>query len=78
MLAGYFLATSVPGQMYFSVEPLLCGSCPDYRLLPLLHGHVPCNQDYTSKENKADRDSTVTEAEGTSTKEVNSTYIDDS
>ena len=39
---------------------------------------LPCNQDYTSKENKADRDSTVTEAEGTSTKEVNSTYIDDS
>lgn len=39
---------------------------------------LPCSQDYTSKENKADRDSTVTEAEGTSTKEVNSTYIDDS
>lgn len=34
----------IHGQMYFSVEPLLCGSCPDYRLLPLLHGHVSCNK----------------------------------
>ena len=34
----------IHGQMYFSVEPLLCGSYPDYRLLPLLHGHVSCNK----------------------------------
>ena len=39
---------------------------------------LPCNQDYTSKENKAERDSTVTEAEGLPTARTESKFIDDS
>ena len=39
---------------------------------------LPCNQDYTSKENKTERDSTVTEAEGLPTARTESKFIDDS
>lgn len=39
---------------------------------------LPCSQDYTSKENKAERDSTVTEAEGLPTMRNESKFIDDS
>lgn len=39
---------------------------------------LPSNQDYTSKENKVDRDSTVTEAGGLPTARTKSEFIDDS
>ena len=54
-------------------------SAPTYSSnTPVVWNVLPCNQDYTSKENKAERDSTVTEAEGLPTARTESKFIDDS
>lgn len=54
-------------------------SAPTYSSnTPVVWNALPCNQDYTSKENKAERDSTVTEAEGLPTARTESKFIDDS
>ena len=46
--AVIMILTGIPcpstARCILALSPLLCGSCPDYRLLPLLHGHVPCNK----------------------------------
>lgn len=54
-------------------------SAPTYSSnTPIVWNVLPCNQDYTSKENKAERDSTVTGAEGLPTARTESKFIDDS